>query len=104
MTIPFRPLSEVKMLLEEAGADVSYAYDDLVFVEHTAFLLQFDDEKPSNLKIYFNTDIDDKRAEAEYKKLLPFVEKHKMSLTASGKFSLKQKEEAEELDILFYPL
>ena len=103
MTIPFRPLSEVKMMLEEAGTDVSYACDDLVFVEHTAFLLQFDDENSANLKIYFNTDIDDSQAAAEQKKLLPFVEKREMTLTPAGKFTLKQKEDSEEIDILFFP-
>lgn len=103
MTIPFRPLSEVKMILEEAGTDVSYAFDDLIFVEHTAFLLQFDDNKNSNLKIYFNTETSDKQAEVELKKLLPLVEKRKMSLSPSGKFSLKQKEDSEEIDILFFP-
>ncbi|WP_372775485.1 hypothetical protein [Mangrovibacterium sp.] len=103
MTIPFRPLSEVKMILEEAGTDISYAYDDLVFVEHTAYMLQFDDDKHSNLKIYYSTEIDDNQAAAEEKKLLPLMKKHKMTLTKAGKFSLKQKEDSEEIDILFFP-
>ncbi|WP_163707110.1 hypothetical protein [Mangrovibacterium lignilyticum] len=103
MTIPFRPLSEVKMILEDAGTDISYAFDDLIFVEHTAYLIQFDDENKSNLKIYFNTEIGDAQAEAEKKKLLPYVEKRKMSLTPCGKFTLKQKEDSEEIDILFFP-
>ena len=29
-------------LLEELGHEVTYAYDDLVFVNHNGFLLQFD--------------------------------------------------------------
>ena len=103
MTIPFRPLSDVKMILEDAGTDVSYAFDDLIFVEHTAYLLQFDDENQANLKIYFNTEISDEQAQAEERKLLPLVRKRKMSLTNVGKFSLKQKEDSEEIDILFFP-
>lgn len=103
MTIPFRPLSDVKMVLEEAGADISYAYDDLIFVDHTAYLLQFDDEKPSNLKIYFNLDIESGEAEQAELKLKPLLEKRKMKLVKAGQFELKQKEESEEIEILFFP-
>ena len=103
MTIAFRPLAEVKMMLEETGNDISYAYDDLIFVEHTAFLIQFDDEKPENLKLYFNTDILKEEAKAIEEKLVPVAGKRKFHLINSGFFSLKQKEDSEELDILFFP-
>lgn len=103
MTIPFRPLSDVKMILEEAGTDITYAYDDLIFVDHTAYLLQFDDEKPSNLKIYFNTDIEKTEAEQTELKLTPLLAKRKMNLVKAGRFQLKQKEESEEIEILFFP-
>ena len=32
-----RPLGTVMQLLEELGHEVSYAYDDLVFVNHNGF-------------------------------------------------------------------
>ena len=80
MTIAFRPLAEVKMMLEETGNDISYAYDDLIFVEHTAFLIQFDDEKPENLKLYFNTDILQEEAKAIEEKLVPVAGKRKFHL------------------------
>lgn len=41
----FRPLGLVKEMVNSMGLEVTYAYEDLVFVEHNAFLLQFDDEK-----------------------------------------------------------
>lgn len=103
MTIAFRPLAEVKMMLEETGNDISYAYDDLVFVEHTAFLIQLDDEKPTNLKLFFNTEVDLKEAEAIEKKLSPVAKTKKFNLINSGLFTLKEKEDSEELDILFFP-
>lgn len=103
MTIPFRPLSDVKMILEEAGTDITYAYEDLVFVEHTAYLLQFDDDKPSNLKIYFNTEIEESQVKQEEQKLAPLVAKRKMKLVRAGQFQMKQKEDSEEIDILFFP-
>ena len=36
-----KPLGMVKTIVEAAGMGISYAYDDLVFLEHNSFLLQF---------------------------------------------------------------
>ena len=102
MKIPFRPFAAVKMILEEAGSDVSYAYDDLVFADHTAYLIQFDDLHASNLKIYFNTEMDPAYTESEIRKLRPLFGKYKMTFTLSGKFSVCQKENTEEIQICFY--
>jgi hypothetical protein len=41
MTLPYRPLGVVKQLLEEVGMDITYAYEDLVFIRHNPCLLQF---------------------------------------------------------------
>ena len=38
-----KPLGIVKTIVESAGMGISYAYDDLVFLDHNAFLLQFAD-------------------------------------------------------------
>lgn len=103
MSIPFRPLGEVKMILEEAGTDVAYAYEDLVFAEHTAYLIQFNDRFPENLKIYFNAEIDPQDASWQQKILMPIVHKHKMSLTNAGRFSFEQRKDSEEIDIRFFP-
>lgn len=39
----YRPLGLVREMLETMGLELTYAYDDLVFVGHNAFLLQFED-------------------------------------------------------------
>lgn len=103
MTITFRPLAEVKMMLEETGNDVSYAYDDLVFLEHTAFLIQFDDGNPKNLKLFFNNEIDPLEAERLVMKLVPVAKKRAFNLVNSGYFRLEQKEGLEELELVFLP-
>lgn len=36
-----KPLGKLKELVESAGMKISYAYEDLVFLDHNAFLLQF---------------------------------------------------------------
>jgi len=39
----FRNLENLRAFIKDAtGLDVSYAYDDLVFPDHTAFIVQFD--------------------------------------------------------------
>lgn len=40
-----RDLGHVKEIVEAVGMAVSYAYEDLVFLEHNAFLLQFTDQQ-----------------------------------------------------------
>lgn len=35
------PLGKVKQIVEAIGMGVSYAHEDLVFLEHNAFLLEF---------------------------------------------------------------
>ncbi|MGQ8337574.1 hypothetical protein ACUNWD_13580 [Sunxiuqinia sp. A32] len=104
MTIPFRPLAEVKMMLEETGNDVSYAYDDLIFPEHTAFLIQFDDEKANNLKVFFNREIEPTEITSIEKNLTTASKKRKLTIESSGKFSMEQKEDTEEIELKFFPI
>lgn len=39
--IPYRPLGLVKTLLEGIGLEITYAYEDLIFLQHNPALLQF---------------------------------------------------------------
>ena len=55
MTIPSRPLGVIKDLIESIGLDITYAYEDLIFIEHNAFLLQMAQEG-TDLGIWFNTE------------------------------------------------
>lgn len=41
MSVHYRPLGMVKEALEQIGIEVTYAYEDLVFIQHNHFLLQF---------------------------------------------------------------
>jgi len=50
-----RPLGKITALLAELSLEVTYAYDDLVFVQHSAFLLQFTAD-PARLKLFINTE------------------------------------------------
>ena len=99
--MPLRNLDKIRYILKEAvGQDISYAYDDLVFPEHTAFLLQFDDSNENNLFCYFHKDCipDDRQQISE--KLYNVCTDEKCTLTLKGAFELTQKE-GEELEIQF---
>jgi hypothetical protein len=41
MGLQYRPLGMVTEALEQIGIEVTYAYEDLIFIEHNHFLLQF---------------------------------------------------------------
>ena len=57
MPVPYRPLGHIRNILSEMGLDVTYTYDDLVYVEHNAFLLRFG-EQGEMVHLYFNTESD----------------------------------------------
>lgn len=52
-----RQLGIVKEIVESAGEGISYTYDDLVFIEHNAFLLQFTN-KDNVILIHINQEAD----------------------------------------------
>lgn len=52
-----RKLGKISAVLSKLGLEVTYAYDDLVFIQHSAFILQFTDI-PGKLKLLINTECD----------------------------------------------
>ena len=57
-----KPLGVVKEILESIGIGISYAYEDLVFVDNNAFLLQFTDRK-NMLILHVNAESDENQVE-----------------------------------------
>lgn len=63
VTIPYRPLGILKTLVESLGFEVTHCYEDLIFIEHNAFLLRME-EKGDQVSLFFNIASDvEKRAE-----------------------------------------
>lgn len=94
------PLGSVMNWIEDSGFKVSYAYEDLVFIESNAFLIRFDAEKPENIHIHFNMDCDPDKAVALGAELTTQAVKHRLKTAIGNKFSLAQKNE-KEVDITF---
>lgn len=53
-----RQLGLVREALTTAGMDISYAYEDLIFLEHNGFLLQFTGQE-HELLVHTNSDADE---------------------------------------------
>jgi hypothetical protein len=95
-----RDLEKVRAAVKEAtDLDIAYAYDDLVFPEHAAFLVKFDAESGKKLHCYFHVDcLPDSKAEI-LDHLTQSFKKRGCDLVSQGLFSLNQK--GEEIEIRF---
>lgn len=90
--INYRPLGVVRTILEGLGAEISYVYEDLVFVTHNHFLLQFG-EVGRDLFFYQNTEIDDDDSRAQFQTLEAQAHSAGMQLSYSGKYSLRENDD-----------
>lgn len=94
-----RPLGKVTALLADLGLEVTYAYDDLVFVQHSAFMLQFTDD-PAKLKLFINTECDPKEANEVAANIVLDFHKAGLEITPAGRYFLTPNEN-ETIDIQF---
>lgn len=101
MNIPFRPLGKAKEIIDSIGINISYAFDDLLFIEDYPIIIRFDDENPGNL--FFHTDIDCNPAEFEQirKRLTVAAKLREWTITDAGRYQIAPKEGEEELEISF---
>jgi hypothetical protein len=96
----FRDLEKVRSIIKMAtDLDISYAYDDLVFPEHAAFLIQFDDLNKENYYCYFHKDCENRSKDSIFTKLTEVCTSNNKTIELKGNFNLKQK--AEEVEICF---
>ncbi len=97
-----RPLGVAKEIIEATGLTITYTYDDLIFIEHNPFLIQFDDENPKNLKLFFNIDCEAGTVEQLEKQLTGAAFQRQFSITRTGQYELSQKPGSEEIEITFH--
>ena len=91
METTLRPLGLAMQAVAELGLEVTYAYDDLLFVAHNAFLLQFH-ETDSGLDLHFNQDCPEVEAEIITSKLQNIAKNLGISITRKGRYQLGQKD------------
>jgi hypothetical protein len=98
-----RELGKVKQIIEEGcGLDICHFYDDIVLVEHSPFLIRFDNTDSRYFHLYFNRDCSRENREKLFRKLQRASAANGMRCTDSGSFSQEQMPDQEEIEISFY--
>lgn len=96
----YRDLEKVRQIVKEATTlDIVYAYDDFVFPEHVAFMIQFNDDKANGLYCYFHKDCNPVDKDKLFESLSLTCNHHQCELENKGSFHLQQK--GEEFEIHF---
>ena len=94
-----RQLGKIIALLADLGLEVTYTYDDLVFVQHSAFILQFIND-PAQMKLYINTECDPAQANTIAADIVLEFDKVDLTVTPVGRFFLTPNED-QTLNIQF---
>jgi hypothetical protein len=100
MDIPYRPLELVRKAVVSTGREITYAYDDLVFLEHNVAILKMG-EVARQVGLYFNQDIEAEEEKAIMDTLPRAGAAEGLVIAREGTYELKPKEN-NELDIVFH--
>lgn len=99
-SIPFRPLGLVKTALDRLGMEITYVHEDLIFLEHNYFLLQFGDAG-EDLLVYTNKEAKEGDVITAIDLIAQEVSQLGITLSYQGMYALEGGEE-EELRLAFY--
>lgn len=101
MDMNYRDLEKVRVIIKDAtDLDVTYAYEDMVFPDHTAFIIQFDDNNLNNLFCYFHEDCKGEDQDKLFKSLMSVCKESKVTLDNKGAFKLEQNGEKVEIHFI----
>jgi len=97
-TMKFRDLEKMRLMIKEAtDLDISYAFDDLVFPDHTAFIIQYSDEDDHLFYSHFHHDCIPQSVIEIQENLEHTFSKNGCCLIYKGKFLLGQKNDEVEI-------
>ena len=99
MTVPFRPLGIITEVVEQMGLDVTYAYEDLAFISHNAFLLRMGD-LGKDVHLYFNEESDAAERSTITEQLTQLASARDLTIINSGTYGMKSRPD-DQLDIHF---
>ena len=86
------PLGKITTIVESAGMGISYAYDDLVFLNHNAFLLEFT-ANAKEILIHTNSEAEGGEIKDSVGKLKNIAAAHDVTFTDGGLYTLTQMDE-----------
>lgn len=98
--MPYRPLGLVREMLASMGLTITYAYEDLLFVEHNAFLLQFED-KEETVGLHVNTDCPPDEVDAVISRVVSAGAVVGLRVIMRGRFTVQANESEENISLHF---
>ncbi|MEN8258454.1 MAG: hypothetical protein ABFS09_11390 [Thermodesulfobacteriota bacterium] len=87
-----KPLGKLKTIVEAAGTDISYAYEDLVFLAHNSFLLQFT-ESDKEILIHVNSEADRAMVSRDTETLKEIGLSHEVRFADGSLYTLTQDDD-----------
>jgi len=99
--IKFRAIGPIMNAVNEAGFQVTYAYDDLLFVEHSDVLIQFDDSVAQGFNLFFHKELPQERREQIKKRFNEVIKDTEMKIAFAGHFTMHDKPGSQEFNIVF---
>ena len=87
-----KPLGVVKDIVESVGIGIAYAYDDLVFVDHNAFILQFS-KQDNEMLWHVNVEADESKVEKSIGLLNIAASERGMAVKRGRYYSLAQADD-----------
>lgn len=96
-----RKLGVVKEIVEAAGMNISHVYEDLVFLNHNAILLQFTEDS-NVLLLRVNQEADTKEVDGGVVLLKQEAGAREMQFVESSSYALAQ-DGPEQVRIEFFP-
>lgn len=101
MTVPYRPLGHIREIIDELGLEVTYTFDDLVYIEHNAFLLRMG-EQGEMVYLYFNTESEAPERETITTRLQAAAAPRRIQILRSGTYTMTPVPEEESIRIAFH--
>lgn len=93
MALPYRPLGLVKEILDGLGIEVTYAYEDLVFLQHNPVLLQFG-QVGEILFFHVNVETDETEADQLFAAIRSAADGQGITLVRRGRYRLSAGDNA----------
>ena len=101
MTQNLFPLGKVTTVIESAKLEVSYVYEDLVFVESIPFILRFDKNDATKVYVHFNVDCEEDSRVFLENQLMLLSKENGLVFEKSSTVEIVPNEENETLDLVF---
>jgi len=98
--VPYRPLGHLLNVVESMNLNVTYSYEDLIFIEHNAFLFRMG-KKGEDVFLYFNIESTESERPSLADKIISAGKRFDLKIHSVGLFSMEQKDN-EKTEIRFF--